>query len=522
MGSRWLARTDYPVARAYVPAATIGGLIYTGGGSNLDAGGLLIDTVDSFKYDPATGTWTAIANIPRATGETRAVVINNQMWVLGGGRTLPNPSNEVDIYDPGSNTWSTGVPFTAGRRNFPADSDGSARIWLGGGYDNGALLVNTMEIFGPVVCGTPTPTPTPGTPTPTPGTPTPTPTPPPTPTPTPGGTATPTPTPGGTATPTPTPGGPTPTPASQPINLSTRLRVQAGDNVGIGGFIITGSVPKQVLLRGIGPSLIPFGVPDALADPVMELHGPSPFVTIINDNWRDDPAQAILIKGTGIPPTNDLESAIYATLAPGAYTAIVRGQNNGTGVALIEVYDLSATVLSKLGNISTRAFVGTGNDIVIAGFILGHSAGNDRIEVRGIGPSLANFGVPNPLANPKLELRDSNGALIGSNDDWQDDPVQAAELIALGLAPSNTLESAMVTTVPPGSYTALLSGVNSGTGLGLVEVYDNVAAAVGGTPTPTPGAEEAHQHRPRQEAHQRRHRRQPRGEEERARRASME
>ena len=109
-----------------MPAATIGGLIYTGGGSNLDAGGLLIDTVESFKYDPVANTWTAIANIPRATGETRAVVMNNQMWVLGGGRVAPNPSNEVDIYNPGSNTWTTGLPFTTARRNFPADSDGSS------------------------------------------------------------------------------------------------------------------------------------------------------------------------------------------------------------------------------------------------------------------------------------------------------------------------------------------------------------------------------------------------------------
>ena len=134
VGSRWLARADYPVARAYVPAASIGSFIYTGGGSNLDAGGLLIDTTDSFKYDPATNTWTAIANIPRATGETRAVVVNNEMWVLGGGRTAPNPSNEVDIYNPGSNTWTTGLPFATARRNFPADSDGSSRVFLAGGY----------------------------------------------------------------------------------------------------------------------------------------------------------------------------------------------------------------------------------------------------------------------------------------------------------------------------------------------------------------------------------------------------
>ena len=186
--------------------------------------------------------------------------------------------------------------------------------------------------------------------------------------------------------PTPTP---TPAPAAQTINLSTRSRVQTGDNVSIGGFIITGSAPKPVLLRAIGPSLTGLGVPDALADPVLELHGLGGFVTIVNDNWRDDPAQAALIKGTGIPPTNDLESAIYAILAPGEYTEIVRGKNDTSGVALVEVYDLDQSVASKLANISTRAFVSTGSNIVIAGFILGNGAGDDRVIVRGLGPSLA-------------------------------------------------------------------------------------------------------------------------------------
>src|SRR5438874_1562774 len=144
---------------------------------------------ESFKYDPAGKNWTAIANIPRATGETRAVVMNNQMWVLGGGRTPPNPSNEVDIYTPGSNTWTTGLPFITARRNFPADSDGSSHIWLAGGYDNGGLLLNTMELFGPGACGTPPPTPTATATT------TPTATVPPSPTPTPTPTETPTPTP---------------------------------------------------------------------------------------------------------------------------------------------------------------------------------------------------------------------------------------------------------------------------------------------------------------------------------------
>jgi hypothetical protein len=246
------------------------------------------------------------------------------------------------------------------------------------------------------------------------------------------------------------------------------MRVQTGDNVGIGGFIITGTAPKHVLLRAIGPSLAQSGVPNVLADPVLELHGPGAFVTITNDNWRDDPVQEALIIADGISPTNDLESAIDATLNPGAYTAIVRGKNNISGVALVEVYDLSQAVLAKLGNISTRAFV-------IAGFILGGHNGNDRIVVRGIGPSLTAVGVSNALANPTLELRDSNGTLILANNDWQDDPAQAAELTAANLAPTNNLESGIATTLPPGLYTALLAGLNNGAGVGLVEVYDRGA-----------------------------------------------
>ena len=315
----------------------------------------------------------------------------------------------------------------------------------------------------PGIAPTPTPSPTP----------TATATVPPSPTPTATATSTPTATATATATaaasPTPTP---TPTPVAQALNLSTRLLVQAGDNVGIGGFIIAGSAPKQVLLRGIGPSLAGSGVPDPLADPVMELHGPAGFTTIINDNWRDDLAQAALILATGLAPTNDLESAILATLNPGPYTAIVKGKNNTSGVALIEAYDLNQAVPAKLANISTRAFVSTGANVVIAGFILGHAAGADNIIVRGIGPSLTAFGVPNALANPTLELRDNNGALIRADNDWQEDPAQAAIISAAGLAPTSSLESGIAATLAPGQYTALLAGLNSGTGLGLVEVYD--------------------------------------------------
>jgi photosystem II stability/assembly factor-like uncharacterized protein len=304
-------------------------------------------------------------------------------------------------------------------------------------------------------------------------TPSPTPTPEPSatisPTATPTATPTPSPTPSATPTPTPTPT-PSPTPATQAINLSTRMRVQTGDNVGIGGFIITGSAPKHVLLRAIGPSLSQFGVPNVLEDPVLELHGPGAFGTITNNDWRD--TQEAEIQATGIPPTNNFESAIDATLAPGAYTALVRGNGNTSGVGLVEVYDLNQLVASKLANISTRAFVSTGDNIVIAGFVLGGASGDDRIVVRGIGPSLTAVGVANALANPTLELRDSNGGLLVMNNDWQDNPAQAAELTVAGLAPTNQLESGIAATLPPGLYTALLAGLNNGTGIGLVEVYD--------------------------------------------------
>ena len=293
------------------------------------------------------------------------------------------------------------------------------------------------------------------------------------PTPSPTATATVTPAPSSTPSPIPTATPSiTPGPGSQTINLSTRMNVQSGDNAGIGGFIITGIASKQVLLRAIGPSLVSLGVPDPLADPVLELHGPGGFLTITNDNWRDDPIQAALIQATGLAPSNDLESAIDVTLLPGAYTAIVRGNSNSFGVGLVEVYDLGQTTDSKLANISTRAVVRTDNDIMIAGFILGNQTGADRVIVRGIGPSLGALGVPNPLPDPTLELRDNNGTLILANNNWQVDPLQAALISAAGLAPPSPLESGIAVTLAPGPYTVLLAGLNNGIGVGLVEVYD--------------------------------------------------
>jgi len=347
----------------------------------------------------------------------------------------------------------------AGGRDQPFD-DLPGSIWKWS--DSNATPTPTpaataTPIATPIATATPVSTPVPSsTPTPTPAA---------TPTPTPIATPIPTPTVAPTAT-------PTPNPAPKALNLSTRMQVQTGASVGIGGFIITGTIPKHVLIRGIGPSLAGAGVPNALADPVLELHGPGSFITVTNDNWKQN--QGAEIQATGIPPTDDLESAIVATLAPGTYTAVMRGNGNTSGVGLVEVYDLNQEVDAKLANLSTRAFVSTNADIVIAGFMLGGSS-DDRIVVRGIGPSLAAAGVPDALADPVLELRDTNGTLLVANNDWQDNPGQAAELMAAGLAPANNLESGIATALPPGLYTALLAGQDNGTGIGVVEVYDRGA-----------------------------------------------
>jgi hypothetical protein len=389
---------------------------------------------------------------------------SNAPWTSNQTASGVSWSSETFGQNPNANALRWGTLY-----NFRFDSNRPPEPMTAtvGFFKNGSPITVGIEGPSPETCTgvTPTPTPPVPTPTPTPPEPTPTPTPPaPTPTPTP---PTPTPTPTPVATPTPTP-----IPAAQALNLSTRMRVQPGDNVGIGGFIITGSAPKHVLLRAIGPSLAQSGVPNVLADPVLELYGPGGFATITSDNWKDDAVQQAAILATGIAPSNDLESAIDTTLLPGAYTAILRGKNNTSGVALIEAYDLSPAVPAKLANISTRAFVSTGSDIVIAGFSLGGHTGDGRVVARGIGPSLAAVGVGNVLADPMLELRDSNGALLMSDNNWQDDSVQAAELTAAGLAPANPMESALAATLPPGLYTALLSGTNNGTGVGLVEVYD--------------------------------------------------
>ena len=250
-------------------------------------------------------------------------------------------------------------------------------------------------------------------------------------------------------------------------NISTRLSVLTGDNVLIGGFIVTGNGSKRVIVRGIGPSLGSAGVVGALANPTLELQGASGLI-MANDNWAS--TQASEIQATGVAPTNNLESAIVATLAPGNYTAVLRGVNNGTGIGLVEVYDLDSAGTSRLANISTRGFVGAGDNVMIGGIIVGPTGrSTSNLLVRAIGPSLAQANVANPLADPMLELRNAQGTLLSSNNNWKD--TQQAAIQATTVPPSNDLESAIVTSLAPGNYTAIVRGANNGTGVGLVEVY---------------------------------------------------
>jgi T5SS/PEP-CTERM-associated repeat protein len=260
------------------------------------------------------------------------------------------------------------------------------------------------------------------------------------------------------------------------LNISTRLQVGTDDNVLIGGFILQGTEPKKVLIRAVGPSLEAAGVSGALADPTLELHDSTGAVIGQNDNWRTTQIGGLItedqfleIFSTGIPPTSTAESAILATLDPGAYTAILAGANSSTGIGLVEVYDLGpAAAPAKLANISTRGFVQTGDNIMIGGFIIGNQT--SQVLVRGIGPSLAAVGVSGALADPMLDLYDVNGALLASNDNWRSD--QEAEIEATTIPPNDDLESAILRTLAPGAYTAILRGVSGGTGVGLVEAYN--------------------------------------------------
>jgi hypothetical protein len=267
-------------------------------------------------------------------------------------------------------------------------------------------------------------------------------------------------------------------PSLRLLNISTRMRVQTGDRNLIAGFIVTGTDPKKVIIRGIGPSLN--GIAGPLANPVLELHQGNTILAT-NDDWKlssTGGSQQAEVEATTIPPTNDLEAAIVVTLNPGSYTAILSGKNGGTGIGVVEVYDLGQTANSELGNISTRGFVETNENVMIGGLIVGgnNTDGKATVLVRAIGPSLATTGLQDVLLDPVLELHDGNGGTIATNDNWkvndQTQQSQESQIKATTIPPSNDAESALVTTLAPGNYTAVVHGKNGGTGLGVVEAYN--------------------------------------------------
>jgi hypothetical protein len=254
------------------------------------------------------------------------------------------------------------------------------------------------------------------------------------------------------------------------LNLSTRGTVSGGDNVLINGFIIAGNGPKTIILRALGPSLTGFGVSGALADPVLSLYNSSGRLVATNDNWQTDIGSEFMAQN-GFALANPAESATLQTLMPGAYTAVVRGKNGSEGVSLAEIYRLySPGYTSKLANISGRGYVGTGDNVLISGFIIG-DVGSATVVVRALGPSLGSFGVSQPLSDPTLTIYDSKGSAIAANDNWQNDN-NAIDVQRNRLAPPNALESAIVLHLPPGAYTAVVRGANGATGNALVEVYD--------------------------------------------------
>ena len=258
-------------------------------------------------------------------------------------------------------------------------------------------------------------------------------------------------------------------PFDQFLNISTRVLVGSGDNVAIAGFIVTGSEAKNVIIRAMGPSLTGAGISNALQDPMLELHDSSGAVIASNDNWKD--TQQAEIQASGLAPADDRESAIVRTLSPGAYTAIVRGKDGTGGIGLIEGYDLDSSADSIFANISTRGFVGTGDNAMIGGLIVGGNGGGVNVVIaRALGPSLSNAGVQQALQDPTLELRDQNGVLIDSNDNWKDR--QQALIERQNLAPADDRESALLEVLPAGAYTAIVRGKNDATGVALVEFYN--------------------------------------------------
>ena len=383
-------------------------------GKVLVAGGYSNGVLASAElYDPASGTWSATGSLATARFlHTATLLPNGKVLVAGGENNTPPFSTSAELYDPASGTWSaTGSLNTARAYGDTATLLPNGKVLVAGGLGLSDSPLASAELYYTAQLDT-----------------------------------------------------------TQPLlNISVRARVVTQDEVLIGGFIITGAQDKTVLIRGIGPSLTTFGIAMPLADPTLELHDHTSALITSNDNWRD--SQQSQISATGLAPSSDSESVILATLAPGAYTAVLRGKAMTIGTGLVEVYDVDRNPNTQITNLSGRGFVGTGDDVMIGGTIFPDSPSTAyRILVRAIGPSLASMGVANPLLDPTLSLYDANGNVIVINNNWTDS--QTSDIAATGLAPTDAREAAVIVTLPGGAYTAIVRGVNRTTGVGLVEIFN--------------------------------------------------
>ena len=466
-----------PVAELYDPASgtwSRTGDLATGRGSHtatlllngkvLVAGGESIFSVASAElYDPASGTWTGTGSLADARYSHTAMLLDNGKVLVAGGTNFSDSSHSylasAELYDPQSGSWTTTGSLGSKRVFHTATLLSTGKVLVVGGVDGTGRSSASAELYEPssgnwaatgslitsrsfhtatllndgmvLVAG--------------------------------GSHYE-----GGSVTPLSSAelyGKPMPT----LLNISTRTNVRTGDKVLIGGFIITGTEKKTVIVRGIGPSL---AMPGALADPVIEVHGPSGELLATNDNWKEA-ATKQEISDSGLAPSNELESALWGIINPGAYTVVLTGKDGGTGIGSVEVYDLDQSADSRLANISSRGFVDTGDNVMIGGLIVGGGSptGTSNVIVRALGPSIP---VNGALANPTVELHDGNGAVVAFNDDWKTRPdgsSQQAEIEATTLPPSNDLESALLRRLSPGDYTAIVRGNSGSTGIGLVEVY---------------------------------------------------
>jgi N-acetylneuraminic acid mutarotase len=349
-------------------------------------------------YDPQTNSWTTLASMPTPRSGVAAGVVNGELYVMGGEVGGVHP--EVEVYNPGTNSWRRVEDMHTPRHGIFASVIGNKIYVPGGAVAENYAPTSWNDVF--VV-----------------------------------------------------------TSKATFANIATRMHVGNGDNALIGGFIVTGTGKKRVLLRALGPSVPLSGT---LANPRLELYNGAGQLIAQNDNWRDAANKQEIIDSS-IPPSNDFEAAILTTVSPGNHTAVVTGAGGETGLGLVEVYDLEAGSESSLANISTRGFVQSGDNVLIGGLIFNGQLPR-KVIVRAIGPSLARSDA---LSNPALELRDGNGGLVAQNDDWRSS--QESEIVATTIPPSNDLESALVQTLPPAAYTAIVRGSDNGAGLALVEAY---------------------------------------------------